>query len=167
MKKKKELRTPLPVKVILGVSVVCLATSAVLFKIGLNFVTVSGNSMFPLLEDGDHVISWAPKDDSDLQGFPVCWLHLDSGENVIKRLIGMPGQTVHLIDGDTYVDGHLIMERTTASWDNMIISLGVDEYLFLGDNRADSFDGRLWVPHHVHFKNIRGVVRGTQLIGGD
>lgn len=161
--KTKKLKIPLAVKLLVGASVACLAATGFLWVFGINFVTVSGSSMSPTMEDGDRVISKAPADDTDLQGYPVCWIKLDSGENVIKRLIGLPGQTVHLVDGDTYVDGHLIMERSTACWDNAIISLGTDEYLFLGDNREDSYDGRMWNPHYVHFENIKGVVPNSQL----
>lgn len=129
-------------------------------------VVVNGDSMEPLFHDGDLLVLDEVSSVEDLPlDNPVCWVTLPDGSNVIKRLIGYPGDTIHLIDGDTYRNGELLMSRTTNSWDNIEFSLGEDEYLFLGDNRANSLDGREWAGNYVGFSSIRGVVPDSGLSG--
>lgn len=62
----------------------------------------------------------------------------------VKRLIGLPGDTVELKDCETYVNGERICEDVQGTWECMTFNLGADEYLFIGDNREDSWDGRYW-----------------------
>ena len=153
--------------VVLSSFLLCLLGTVAFFVVtDSRAVIVNGSSMLPLYVDGERLMTHTPRSEEDLEGNPVCWVHLDSGEDVIKRLIGYPGQTVWLKDGDTYVDGVLLMERSTESYDNMIISLGTGQYLFLGDNRANSLDGRYWNPRYVGFDNIKGVVVNSQLSEG-
>lgn len=71
---------------------------------------------------------------------------LEPDDNIyaVKRLVGVPGDTVELRDGYTYVNGELFHEEVEGSWEEMRFTLGANEYLFLGDNRKDSYDGRYW-----------------------
>lgn len=156
------------------VSVVCITSMVVLILVALlapgfireHIIVVNGSSMYPTYIDGEFLFVNPVRSEDDLeQDHPVCWVRLDSGHDVIKRLIGYPGDYVELKDGDTYVNGELIMERTTESYDNMVFMLGVDEYLFLGDNREDSADGRIWAGYYVRLDNIRGQIRGSGLSG--
>lgn len=120
-------------------------------------VVVSGTSMEPTLYDGQYVVMSLVSAPEDLtMDHPVCWVTLPDGHNVVKRLVGYPNQVVELRDGSTYVDGVLLFPRTTSSWDNMMFILDAGEYLFLGDNRADSYDARVWEFSVISFENIRG-----------
>lgn len=71
---------------------------------------------------------------------------LEPDDNIwaVKRLVGLPGDTVELRDCNTYVNGERVLEAIDGTWENMTFVLGADEYLFLGDNRKDSYDGRMW-----------------------
>lgn len=72
-------------------------------------------------------------------------------KNYIKRLIGLPGETVELRGGKLYIDGELTPEPwlvsesrgPTGKW-----QLGEDEYFVMGDNRSNSSDSRTWGPIH-------------------
>ena len=128
-----------------------------------NLIVVSGDSMCPTYINGEYLRVEEPVKDALTRGFPVCWVEVPDGTNVIKRLIGCPGQCVELIDGATYVDGQLIMEAVGDSREDALFLLEDDQYLFLGDNRPYSIDGRFWYPSYVSFSNIKGVVPDSEL----
>ena len=67
----------------------------------------------------------------------------DRSGTYVKRVIGLPGETVEIRDGLTYINGEYYPEDyiTSISGDYSVV-LGADEYLVLGDNRAESHDSR-------------------------
>ncbi len=69
-------------------------------------------------------------------------------EKIIKRVIGLPGETVSYKDNNLYIDGELVKEnyseKYTADIDDQI--LGKDQYYVLGDNRTNSLDSRVIGP---------------------
>lgn len=80
----------------------------------------------------------------------------------IKRIIGLPGDTVQVADGKVYVNGEALSENYLQDYPNYQWGpevIPADQYLVLGDNRNNSFDSHLWgfVPR----ENIigRAVVR--------
>lgn len=86
-----------------------------------------------------------------------------TGEPLIKRLIGLPGETIQIHDGDVYVDGTQLSEpyvnaapTACVSYCGGPITLGPDQYFFLGDNRANSRDSRYFGP--VPARRIVGPV---------
>lgn len=67
----------------------------------------------------------------------------------IKRVIGLPGETVEVKDGRVYINDKLLEESYIAhfSSDNHSkITLGPDEFFVMGDNRANSLDSRQLGP---------------------
>jgi len=82
---------------------------------------------------------------------------LDDSADYVKRVIGIPGDTLEVRDGFIFVNGLPIDEPyTTGPTPGRVevVSLGPDEYFVLGDNRAHSSDSRLF-----------GVVRGGEIVG--
>lgn len=80
------------------------------------------------------------------------------GKDYIKRVIGLPGETVAIRKGRVYIDGRRLKEpyiaevNRSGSWGPFIV--GQDEYFVLGDNRDNSSDSRSW-----------GMLPGKNIIG--
>lgn len=76
----------------------------------------------------------------------------DGSEDLIKRVIGLPWDTVEIRDGMVYVNGRQLAEpyildenRCTVACDG-VWALNADQYFVLGDNRASSYDGHSFGP---------------------
>lgn len=114
---------------------------------------VSGNSMYPYLHDGDQLmmdkISYRFKDP---ERFDIVVLRVDDGtkkgELYIKRIIGLPGESVQITDGKIYINGEQLEEtygeEEIQNGGRAVegVTLGEDEYFVLGDNRNNSDDSR-------------------------
>ena len=107
---------------------------------------VVGDSMNPTYIDTERV--WVNRLATPKRGDIII---VDEGEKyVIKRVVGMPGDTIQIIDGIVYLNGvryteNYIKDGNThydAGVASEPITLGDDEYFMLGDNRVISRDSR-------------------------
>lgn len=127
---------------------------------------VSGSSMETTLSDGDHLIvdkiSYRFEDPErfDIIVFPYQY---SEDTYYIKRIIGMPGETVQIDDsGNIYIDGEVLEEsygrEVIQSPGRAVdpIQLGADEYFVMGDNRNNSSDSRDPSVGNIHRKDIIG-----------
>lgn len=113
---------------------------------------VNGDSMEPTLSNGDNLImDKLSYHFRDPERFEVIIFPCPTNPDVfyIKRVIGLPGETVQIKDGAVYIDGELleadvygITDKTEAGIAHEPITIGADEYFVLGDNRPISQDSR-------------------------
>ncbi len=70
----------------------------------------------------------------------------DKNDYFVKRLFGLPGETIEIKDGKIYINGEIIDDHygkdPMTEEDNMKITLAEDEFFVLGDNRSLSLDSR-------------------------
>jgi signal peptidase I len=108
---------------------------------------VQGGSMRPTLEPG-HRIAVAPLLRPPARGDLVV-LARPGALEVVKRVVGLPGERVRLSGGRLEIDGQAVPEPyLTAPMraGDLDLRLGPAEYLVLGDHRAASTDGRDFGP---------------------
>jgi signal peptidase I len=82
------------------------------------------------------------------------------GSTYVKRIIGLPGDEIAFTGGKLTVNGAPVDEPYLSSpTDDYAVRLGRDEYLALGDNRAESYDSRMSDIGPIHSADILGRVR--------
>ncbi len=129
---------------------------------------VEGESMEATLSNGDNLIvdkltyRFRAPERFDIIVFPF---KFKENTYYIKRIIGMPGETVQIdADGKIYINGEVLMEsygREIIKAENIgiaanPINLGKGEYFVLGDNRNNSSDSRMEMIGNIHRSDIIG-----------
>ncbi|OUQ52511.1 signal peptidase I [Lachnoclostridium sp. An118] len=142
-----------PVAVWTGkIAIVCLFAFVFVWYFGQR-VAVVGDSMSPILSNGDVTLvnrivydATAPKRGDIIVFKPK---GNENSHYYIKRIIGLPGETVQILEGEIYIDGEKLEEDYGVSeiTDPGIaaeeIELAGDEFFVLGDDRENSEDSRM------------------------
>jgi len=116
---------------------------------------VSGASMVPTFENGQYLIvdELTYRFEEPMRGDVIIFKYpKDPTQYFIKRVIGLPNETVRITGGTVSVskkDGSTIKLEESyvvneGNGGNLTVSLGADEYFVMGDNRPESSDSRLW-----------------------
>ena len=129
---------------------------------GVRPETVSGRSMLPTLQDGERgLVNIFSTLIFGIHRFDVvAVVEPESGDQWVKRVIGLPGESVAYHNGMLYINGEMVEEsflndeyitstgrtRATITSDMAEIVLGDNEYFLVGDNRPDSKDSRYRGP---------------------
>jgi len=145
-------------------------TDLFLYSLGKNV----GDSMDPTLKDGQFILlenrrlhkiergdivvvhAAIPEDWIYDDGDPTRIVHID----IVKRVIGLPGESVAIHEGKVYINGELLSEPYITHQDTVTytatVYLGPNQYWIMGDNRSVSLDSRSFGP--VNIDNIFAVV---------
>ncbi len=121
-------------------------------------VKVEGTSMLPRLHDGERIFvnkliyyddyRWAPK--VERGDIVVFWFPDDPSKSYIKRVIGLPGDTVEMREGVVRVNGadldekYLDRQLTLSPRSEPPVYVRPSYYFVMGDNRDNSSDSRAW-----------------------
>lgn len=129
---------------------------------------VSGESMFPTFHDKEYLIvdELSYRFHEPARGDVVIFRYPeDPSKFFIKRIIGLPGETVTVSGGKVYITTNGKKTELNepylkqATFKNTTTKLMTDQYFVMGDNRAVSFDSRYWGPVNIKFIRGRALVR--------
>ncbi len=153
--------TEIAVYLIMAVLIIKLVPKYVMER-----VSVEGESMKETLQDGDQLIGEKLSVRfNSLKRYDIIYFAPKGNHksvDFIKRIIGMPGEMIYIVDSVVYINGRPLQEDFAAE-DQFLsytaanpIYLGEDEYFVMGDNRNHSTDSRSSSVGIVHGKDIEG-----------
>jgi len=121
-------------------------------------VKVEGTSMLPRLHDGERIFvnkliyydeyRWAPK--IERGDIVVFWYPDDPSKSYIKRVVGLPGDTVEMHEGVVRINGsdldesYLDHKYNLSPKNQAPVYVRPNYYFVMGDNRDNSYDSRSW-----------------------
>lgn len=134
-------------KEIIQIVVPVIVLTFILLNFVLLPVKVQGDSMFPTLVDDEFGYSFIITRNLGINRFDIVVIEVED-KLLVKRVIGMPNETIEYINNELYIDGEYYEEDflDKVTTEDFSFSLGEDEYYCLGDNRNVSKDSRFYGP---------------------
>lgn len=129
-----------------------------------DIATVAGQSMDDFLIQGDTIIV-KKFNVSDITRYDIVTARIGD-QNMIKRVIGLPDETIQITDGKVFINGEeqaaeFAFFTEFAGMASDPYRLGEDEYFLMGDNRSESYDSRDYGA--VNRNQISGIAVATVL----
>lgn len=128
---------------------------------------IKGDSMQPNYPDGEYLLTdkisyrFAEPQRGDVIVFEAPGTN---GDEYIKRIIGLPGETIRILQGRVYINDKLLDEEYLNNsvytnpgsfiFDNQSLIIPPNSFVVLGDNRPASSDSRMW--GYITRDDIRG-----------
>lgn len=125
-------------------------------------VDVVGNSMNPIVSNEEKVlIDKLSYEIKEPERFDIIAYKTRSGEISVKRIIGLPGETIQIVDNRIYIDGEKIEDtyfdgKFESGYINEALVIGDNEYFVMGDNRNVSEDSRFEYVGNIDKSNVLG-----------
>lgn len=140
----------------------------VFFTFVLQVAYIPSNSMNPYLYEGDYCLLNRLSKNYNRYDIVTFKPPVKGKEPLfIKRIIGLPGETIIIKEGHVYLakniddsstweklDESFILEEMNPDEGEGIYIIPEDAYLLLGDNRNNSYDARFWPSHYVKKEDI-------------
>ena len=151
-----------------GFAPITVAVMLVLFKVILQIAWVPSGSMETTLPTRSLLLSWQLpyvfSDPTPQRGEIVTFWSDSMGKLLVKRVIGLPGDTVSIKNGYVYINGekldesYLPRQGVTAAGNQEEYVVPEGCLFFLGDNRVNSQDARLWDNPYIPVDKVRSHV---------
>jgi signal peptidase I len=138
--------------------VIALVIAVVLYLFIMTPHEVLGNSMHPTYKNGEYLMAnkLTYRFGEPQRGDVIIFQYSDT-QDFIKRIVGIPGDTIMIKDGNVFINGQQLNEDDYISEsvytrggdylsEGETISIGEEEYFVLGDNRPHSSDSRTFGP---------------------
>jgi signal peptidase I len=138
--------------------VIALVIAVVLYLFIMTPHEVPGNSMHPTYKNGEYLMAnkLTYRFGEPQRGDVIIFQYSDT-QDFIKRIVGIPGDTIMIKDGNVFINGQQLNEDDYISEsvytrggdylsEGETISIGEEEYFVLGDNRPHSSDSRTFGP---------------------
>jgi signal peptidase I len=148
-----------PKATLVRIAVLIVACLVVFNKFVLLPIRVEGISMLPNYKDRSWnfvnrlAYLWHEPQRGDVVSIRMAGIH----EMYMKRIIGLPGETVTFVDGRVLINGEVLdepYEKTPCDWNCPTVRLGLAEYFVVGDNRT--------MPPELH---KHGATSRSRIIG--
>lgn len=156
---KKEKKKSILNEWIIDIAVVLCIALLVWNFVGYG-VWITSGSMIPTLEVKDRLLVTRVHNPKNLKEGDIVLFKNDEfkGDILIKRLIGLPGDTIEIKNGVVYRNGQELKEDYVKNNEiyNGSFKVPDNKYFFLGDNRANSDDSRYWKDPYVDESYIEG-----------
>lgn len=130
-------------------------------------IKVPTESMYPTIKVNDRLLVTKVYKPENLEtGDLIVFDSAETGDKLIKRLIGTPGDVVEIADNGTVsVNGEVLDEsyvKNSGGKAGVTYTVPEDSYFVLGDNRSNSFDSRYWSKgNYVKGEDILGKAQFT------
>ena len=145
-------------------SLILVVVSVIVFKFVLQPIRVEGGSMLPTYKDrGVHFVYRLTYLFHGPRRGDVVAIRLLAGEHVMfmKRVVGLPGETVAFHQGRLYVNGKPVDEpyvKLRCDWEHGPEPVGADQYYVVGDNRDMPWD------YHEKGRPTRNLIVGKVVL---
>lgn len=150
-----------------SIDLICFIISLIIYGILIFFVFefafVESSSMEPTIKKEEIVVTnkLAYVHNKPERGDIVTFTIPNTNTILIKRIIGLPGDTISFVDGYVFINGIICDENkylneSIESNSSKTFQVPENHYFFLGDNRENSFDSRYWDSPYISLENIHG-----------
>jgi signal peptidase I len=174
--KAEKQNTGVIVNWVVQIVIVCVIAFMLVWFFGQR-VSNAGDSMKPVLNNGNVVmINRLVYNASKPKRGDIIAFKPNGNENThysVKRIVGLPGETIQIKDGNIYINGEVMTKDIYAKYIKEAgiadepLTLGGDEFFVLGDNHSSSDDSRMADIGNVKRSEIYGRVWFVASFGSD